>query len=179
MAYLPERGQRVAANAAMPSKTEAPLPPVQACPICGGRSVVPLEIDIDHPNSTGAVKLCANPWHAARGAPLYLEQVPESLSPMDAWMRRVIMGHADIIAAELTGRLKQAGVLHEDLHLTWDNDPVAPEAEPVPSREERLERALLDVLHQFHERGHPGYQAIRTGWVRVAKLDEWHKALER
>lgn len=96
-------------------------------------------------------------------------------------MRRAMLNQADAIAAELTRKLRQEGVLRDGLHLTWNHDPMVPEVEPAPepTREQRLEQALLNVLHQFHERGHPGYQAIRTGWVPVAKLDEWRKALEQ
>lgn len=143
--------------------------------------MVPLGIDIDHPNDTGVTKLCADPWHAARGRPLYLEQVPVQAETIDRWMRRAVLLEAEVFAAELTRKLQQAGVLPEDLHVAYETREELNRSivEPAPSREERLERALLDVLHQFHERGHPGYQAIRTGWVRVAKLDEWHKALER
>jgi hypothetical protein len=100
----------------------------------------------------------------------------------DQWMRRAMLDQAALLAAELTRKLRQAGVLPEDLHVEYETRGVLaaePEAAPGPTREERLEQALLNVLHQFHERGHPGYQAIRTGWVPVAKLDEWRKALEQ
>lgn len=37
--------------------------------------------------------------------------------------------------------------------------------------------ALDQVLRHFTERGHPGYQAVRTGWVDTDTLGRWHEAL--
>jgi hypothetical protein len=39
-------------------------------------------------------------------------------------------------------------------------------------------RALLaEVLSNFHEAGNPGYDAVRSGWVRTETLARWRSAM--
>lgn len=40
-------------------------------------------------------------------------------------------------------------------------------------------RLLADVLRLFHEQGHPGYPALRTGWIREANVSDWRATLRR
>lgn len=40
-------------------------------------------------------------------------------------------------------------------------------------RVDELQAVLNEVLSYFGEKGHPGYEAIRTWWVRAEKLAEW------
>jgi hypothetical protein len=40
-----------------------------------------------------------------------------------------------------------------------------------------LQGALGESLGQFHERGHPGTPCLRSGWVDVATVDGWRRAL--
>jgi hypothetical protein len=42
---------------------------------------------------------------------------------------------------------------------------------------DRLRETLREVLSGFYERGHPGFDGRRTGWVRVDTLDRWRAAL--
>lgn len=46
---------------------------------------------------------------------------------------------------------------------------------PLTDRVDELQAVLDEVLGYFHEKGHPGYEAQRTGWVRVEKLAEWRR----
>lgn len=40
-----------------------------------------------------------------------------------------------------------------------------------------LESALTEMLRSFWQHGHPGYAALRTGWVNVATVDRWRDVL--
>jgi hypothetical protein len=42
-----------------------------------------------------------------------------------------------------------------------------------------LDEVLDEVLRSFHERGHPGYPALRSGWVREDRVAEWRAVLDR
>jgi hypothetical protein len=65
----------------------------------------------------------------------------------------------------------------------------APKTEPPPTptpgrsllvyRMEELEKALDEVLRSFHERGHPGYAALRSGWIREDRVAHWRAVLDR
>lgn len=53
------------------------------------------------------------------------------------------------------------------------------EAPLLAYRMRELEEALDEVLRSFHERGHPGYPAMRLGWVREDRVAEWRAVLDR
>jgi hypothetical protein len=42
----------------------------------------------------------------------------------------------------------------------------------------RLSVAYADMLSRFIEKGHPGYEAVRTHWVQVATVVGWRKTYE-
>jgi hypothetical protein len=53
------------------------------------------------------------------------------------------------------------------------------EAPLLAYRMKELEDVLDEVLRSFHERGHPGYSALRSGWVREDRVAEWRNVLDR
>ena len=42
-----------------------------------------------------------------------------------------------------------------------------------------LEAALYDVLAHFTEHGHPGYEAVRTGWQPAERVLRWRVILHQ
>jgi hypothetical protein len=44
---------------------------------------------------------------------------------------------------------------------------------------ERVRAVAVDAVSGYTFPGHPGFHARRSGWVPVATVERWHKALER
>lgn len=98
-------------------------------------------------------------------------------------MRRAVLLEVEAVAAELTRKLRLAGALPEDLHVEYETREVR-EPEPAsPSllvyRMQELEKVLDEVLRSFHERGHPGCAAVRSGWIREETVARWRAVLDR
>lgn len=137
MAYLPERGQRVAANAAMPTPKTGPPPP---------------------PGSL------AGPYRVGRkvGRTIYRMSGNE---PSDA---DELIGMLD--TRELAV-LAVRGMNVASEHASGDR--------LLAYRMKELEEVLDEVLRSFHERGHPGYAAVRSGWIREDTVARWRAVLDR
>lgn len=70
-----------------------------------------------------------------------------------------------------------AGHVHRDATV----HAVAPAPDPAElaalrAEADRLRGLLAEILGNFHEKGHPGYEGIRTGWVRVDQYARWQLA---
>lgn len=80
-------------------------------------------------------------------------------------LSRVIEAHA---------RSRADGDVHRG---TLKPDPAEhAEAVALQGEVDRLRAVLADVLGNFYEKGHPGYEGIRTGWVRVDQYARWQLA---
>lgn len=44
---------------------------------------------------------------------------------------------------------------------------------------QRLRGVLRDVLAAFHEKGHPGYPALRSAWINVEQIKQWQEEINR
>lgn len=45
-------------------------------------------------------------------------------------------------------------------------------------RAAKLRVVLASALRLFTEKGHPGYEALRAGWVEVATIEQWRRVFE-
>jgi len=70
--------------------------------------------------------------------------------------------------------LTQARRLREDLDRA---NGLAPTVAALRGRVAELETALDEVIRTFHERGYPGYEARRSGWIAATAVDRWRTAL--
>ncbi|MET0351573.1 MAG: hypothetical protein ABW067_17395 [Rhizobacter sp.] len=71
------------------------------------------------------------------------------------------------LSAALMQAMDEAGALGRPVEL----------AEGYVRRIRLLERTLDEALRAFYEKGHPGYEAVRTSFLPVAKVARWRAIL--
>lgn len=85
--------------------------------------------------------------------------------------RRYILGDLDQIAEAKNGGSPWAYLTVTDLEsLLAENAAVAADRD-------RVRNALREVLSLSWQRGHPGYEAMRTPWIETGRVHEWLYAL--